>query len=141
VNPPADSIVALKFGKTNGSVFMRTTVFAPPGSNVLKAGAEALTPRQINLRIDGYDIDETQPVRHVEKLSLTLDAGSNLMKCTKRVELYARGAPTPFATVVYEGHLSQLSDGRQQDLAREVLDSGSVPQATIDESRPAFAPP
>jgi hypothetical protein len=141
VNPPADSIVGLKFGQTNGSVFMRTTVFAPPGSNVLKAGAEALTPRQINLRIDGYDIDETPPVRHVEKLNLTLDVGSNVMKCTKRVELYARGAPMPFATVVYEGHLSQLSDGSQQDLAREVLDSGSIPQATIDESRPAYAPP
>ncbi|MGH7947642.1 MAG: hypothetical protein ACREQF_00235 [Candidatus Binataceae bacterium] len=140
VNAPPDSIVSLKFGDSNGSVFMRTTVFAPPGSNVLKTDAEALTPHEISLRIDGYDVDTIPPVRHVEKLKLSLDVGSNVLKCTKRVELYVRGAPTPFAKIDYEGDLAQLSDSSHDDLAREVLDSGGVPQATIDESRPAYAP-
>ncbi|MGH7863637.1 MAG: hypothetical protein ACREQB_01510 [Candidatus Binataceae bacterium] len=43
-------------------------------------------------------------------------------------------------TIEYEGDLSLLTDSTHDDLAREVFDSGNVPQATIDESRPAYAP-
>ncbi len=140
VRAPGHSIVTLAFGESDGTVFVRTTVFAPPGSNVLKTDAAALTPRQIQLNIDGFDIDETPPVRHVERLNLVLDAGSNVMKCSKQVELYLRGSPTPFSQIIYEGELGQLSERDEADLAREVFETGNVPQATIDERRPAYGP-
>jgi len=137
INPPPDTVVSLTFGEKRGEVFMRTMVYATAGANVLKTDAEVLNPRELQIRLDGFEIFHEPPIRHVEKLKLALtDRGT--IKVAKRVRLYVRGFSTPMAEANYEGTLHPISTAEELELQREVMQRGAMPQATIRARGPAW---
>lgn len=136
VHPPPTTIVSLLFGETNGAVFIRTTAFADPNSNILDTSAEVIDPRRVKLKLKGLEIQYRPPVRHFETLSLAL-VGHDRMDCSKNVDLYVAGNPNPVASVDYHGTLRLLSAEERRELEREVIESGAIPQRTI-EKRQSF---
>lgn len=134
INPPPTTIVSLLFGETDGAVYMRTTAFASPNSNILQTSAEVVNPRRVKLELKGLEIQYQPPVRHFETLTLAL-VGHDQMDCIKNVDLYVPGNPNPVASVHYHGTLHLLSEQERHELEREVVESGAVPQRTIEERR------
>ena len=136
---PPDAIVSLLFGERGGNVFLRTTVFGGRDSNILKTGADVMGPRDVTLKVEGLEISHRPPIRHVEKLRLSLnDAGA--LDVVKSVSLYVTGDSEPFAEADYRGTLHQLTSAEERELDREVTERGEVPQATIRERRPVYGP-
>ena len=131
--------MSLLFGERDGNVFLRTTVFGSPDSNVLRTGADVIGPRDVTLKIEGLEIAHRPPVRHVEKLRLSLNEAGAL-DVVKSVSLYVTGDSEPFAEADYQGTLHQLTGDEERELNREVTERGEVPQATIRERRPVYGP-
>ncbi len=132
---PEHADVSFTFGERSGQVVLATTVFGSPDTQILKTSAEAESPTEVKLDISGLDLSQQPPVRHVEKLTMTL-VGNNQVRCTKRVDLYVSGYPHPALEAEYEGMLGPLTRREERRIDEEVLRSGAVPRARIDEGNP-----
>ena len=134
IDAPDEAIVSLAFGEDNGTVFMRTTAFAGRHSMITKTTAQLLDPRRIKLRLEGYELKASPPLKHVESLSIAL-TGRDKMDCLKYVDFYLPGGGTPVASIDYHGSLRQLSEAELREMQEEVVRSGSIPQKQIEGSR------
>jgi hypothetical protein len=132
VDVPQNALMSFTFGERAGQVVLATTVFGSPDSQVLKTTAEAEGPSEVKLEIAGLDLVQDPPIRHVEKVTIAL-AGNNLVRCSKRVDLYVPGVSGPAAEAVYEGTLGPETQRERRVLGEELLRSGDVPRATINE--------
>lgn len=135
VTPPSDAIVSIFFGEQNGSVVMRTTAFANPNSHILRTSVKALDARNVELKLEGLEVNRDPPVRHIETLNLALSEKGNALVCTKYVDLYVPGLAAPLVSIEYKGKLRVIDAAQRAELEREVIQSGEVPQQTIDAHR------
>lgn|GEM_PF-3354929 len=132
VDVPETALMSFTFGERNGQVVLATTVFGSPDSQVLKTSAEAEGPSEVKLEVKGLDLSQQPPIRHVEKVTIAL-AGSNQVRCTKQVDLYVPGVSGPAAEAVYEGTLTPMTRQERRMISEELMRSGDVPRATINE--------
>lgn len=139
VDVPEHALMSFTFGERDGQVVLATTVFGSPDSQVLKTSAEAEGPSQVKLEVAGLDLSQQPPIRHIEKVTIAL-AGNNQVRCTKRVDLYVPGVSGPAAEAVYEGTLSPMTRRERRMISEELLRSGDVPRATINEGNPPPQP-
>jgi hypothetical protein len=135
VDVPEHALMSFTFGERAGQVVLATTVFGSPESQVLKTSAEAEGPSEVKVEVAGLDLSQQPPIRHIEKVTIAL-AGNNLVRCTKRVDLYVPGVSGPAAEAVYEGMLGPMTRREGQLISEELMRSGDVPRATINEGNP-----
>lgn len=129
-----DSIVSLAFGEREGNVFMHTTAFANPSSHVAQTTAKVVNPRSVRIKLQGQETAFRPPLRHVEELHLVLTK-ENTIDCLKYVDFYAPDSSEPVASMAYQGTLHPLTPAQREELAREVISKGQVPQKEIEGSR------
>jgi len=131
ISPPEESVVSLAFGQNNGDVFMRTTAFGNPLSHIVDTKAKVQNPRKVVLELEGIEMGNNPPLRHVEHMSLAL-ISKDEMDCLKYVDFYLPGNSTPIASVDYHGRLKIIGDQERRALETEVLEQGEVPQSRIE---------
>ena len=139
VDVPETAMMSFTFGERSGQVVLATTVFGTPDSQVLKTSAEAEGPSEVKLEVAGLDLSQQPPIRHIEKVTIAL-AGNNQVRCTKRVDLYVQGMSGPAAEAVYEGILGPMTRREGQMISEELIRSGDIPRATINEGNPPPQP-
>ena len=135
LRPPDDTIASLLFGSQQGQVVLATYVYGDANSQILKTSADSDGPREVTLTVKGQQVDVDPPVRHVEKLTLTLD-GNDRIDARKVVDLYTFDSQYPLAEAIYEGTLRPLTVREDRMLAEEVARHGEVPRAHIQEGNP-----
>ncbi len=132
VTPPGTAITSFMFGERAGSVVLATTVFGSPDSQVLETKATTEGPQTVKLKLAGLDLSHQPPVRHIETVSLQLIDPTHV-RCTKTVDLYVSGFPDPSFEAEYEGTLHPLTNRDKRMIAEDLMRSGAVPRARIDE--------
>ena len=138
--PPEHQMVSFTFGERDGQVVLATTVYGNADAQVLSTTAEAEGPSKVKLTLSGLDLGTEPPLRHIEKLVISLD-GNNRVQCKKQMDLYEPGMSGPIAEAVYEGVLGPTSRRDDRMISEEIIRNGEVPRATINEGNAPQVPP
>ena len=138
--PPEHQMVSFTFGERDGQVVLATTVYGNADAQVLNTTAEAEGPSKVKLTLSGLDLGTEPPLRHIEKLVISLD-GNNRVQCKKQMDLYEPGMSGPIAEAVYEGVLGPMSRRDDRMISEEIIRNGEVPRATINEGNAPQLPP
>jgi len=139
-DPPDHQMVSFTFGEREGQVVLATTVYGNANAQVLKTTAEAEGPSKVVLTLAGLDLSTQPPLRHIEKLTISL-VGNDQVKCKKQMDLYVAGVPGPAAEALYEGVLGPMTRREDRMISEEIIRNGEVPRATINEGNAPPLPP
>ena len=139
-DPPEHQMVSFTFGEREGQVVLATTVYGNANAQVLQTSAEAEGPSKVVLTLAGLDLSTQPPLRHIEKLTISL-VGTSQVKCKKQMDLYVPGVSGPAAEALYEGILGPMTRHEDRLISEEIIRNGEVPRATINEGNAPSLPP
>ncbi len=137
--PPEQTGVSLVFGEQDGGVVLATTVFGNADAQILSTKATSDGPRTVKLEVQGLELGDDPPLRHIDKITLEM-IDKDQVKCPKLVDLYVSGFHDPAMEAEYTGTLHPLTRREDRMLTEEAIRSGQVPRARINQGNPPPQP-